>query len=536
MVELVDAACQLVDISADQVGSGGLECVFQGGAKLGDGQHQILGVGVGRCLNGQVLPGAVLCQNGLDAHDGVEDIGAGVAFKGGKAVHVKDIVLGGLVAQVAVFQGSQSDFGSGGFHLVILHNAVFHHLGPDEIGHVLDQLLQAHHTALTGLEGLAVLAVHGAEAQVGQGEVRRNDAALFGSPEHLLKVQSLALVGDVKHFIGVEVLHPLDHGCQVGGGVDGGAVGLDQNTRGNFLLVGLLCHGDDPGALALDSQTLLLKVLHHGGDVGIGIAFSQPGFKVDIQVVVDPGHVRNGQVHNVLPDGTVAPAALLQLKGGGVGLVGKGGILLLLGGSGGVDLLQLGNGEGRLGGVFAGVVRVKVAQVGLALLQLGDNQTHLQAPVPQVNVTDGIVAKEPVQPLDALADDGRAQVADVQGLCHVGPAVVHHHGFALAGFDNAEIRGGAHGFQVVLQEGIRQLQVDEAGHDSLHHGVVGGIQLGGHGLGNLDGGALILLGGRQRTVALVFAQVGTVGHRDPAEGGIIAGIGKGLLHFGSDNV
>ena len=52
MVELVDAACKLVDIGTDHVGSGRFQGSFQAGAELGDSQHQILGLGIGRILDG----------------------------------------------------------------------------------------------------------------------------------------------------------------------------------------------------------------------------------------------------------------------------------------------------------------------------------------------------------------------------------------------------------------------------------------------------------------------------------------------------
>ena len=62
-------------------------------------------------------------------------------------------------------------------------------------------------------------------------------------------------------------------------------------------------------------------------------------------------------------------------------------------------------------------IRVKVGEIRLNVVEFGDDQTHLQTPVAKVDVTDGVVAEVLVQPLQALADDGGAQVADVQGLC-----------------------------------------------------------------------------------------------------------------------
>ena len=56
---------------------------------------------------------------------------------------------------------------------------------------------------------------------------------------------------------------------------------------------------------------LFLHLRDHGGDIGVGVAFPQPLFKVDVQAVVDSTQVGQGHVHDVLPDGAVTPAALL---------------------------------------------------------------------------------------------------------------------------------------------------------------------------------------------------------------------------------
>ena len=193
-----------------------------------------------------------------------------------------------------------------------------------------------------------------------------HDARLPGGPEHLLKVQVLPLVGDVEHLVRVPVLHPLDQGGQVRGGIDGGAVGLHQNAGGNLLLVPLLGHGDDPGSLGLDGNAPGLHILHHGGDIGVGVGFAQPLLKVDVQIVIVLPEVRHGHVHNVLPQRPVAPAALLQFQGCLVRFVGKFRVGLL-GRSGGIDFFQVGDREGGFLGVLPGEIRVKIGQVRLPL-------------------------------------------------------------------------------------------------------------------------------------------------------------------------
>ena len=364
---------------------------------------------------------------------------------------------------------------------------------------------------------------------------RSHDAALLGSAEHLLEVQILALVGDVEHLVGGPVLHTLNDGSQVCGGVDGRAVGLHQDHGRQLLLVAFLGNGNNPGTVGQHSQATGLQVFHHGGDIGIGVAFAQPLFVVDIQGGVNPAQVGQGNAHDVIPDSPVAPAALLQLVGSHMGLLCKHGIRLL-GRSGGVDLLQLGEGEGGLGGILAGIVGIEVGEFRLALLELSDDQTHLQTPVAQVNIADGLVAQVLVQPLQSLTNDGGTQVADVQGLCYVGSAVVDDGKLALTGLGNAKIGAGAHGFQVLLEECVGELQVNEAGHHGVNHSKISGIQLLCHSLGNLDGSALVLLGGSQRAVALIFAQVGPVGNGHTAKGCIVAGICESGLHLGGNNI
>ena len=361
------------------------------------------------------------------------------------------------------------------------------------------------------------------------------NATLLGGTEYLLKVQILPLIGDVKHLMGIPVLHTLQNGGQIGGSIDGRSVGFDEDHRRNFLLVTLLSHGNHPSALAENCQTAALQILYHAGDVGIGIAFTQPLFVVDVQRIIDSLQVGQRNAHDVIPDGPVAPATLLQLVSCHMGLFGKHGILLLAGGSG-IDLFQIGQSERRFNGVFAGEIGVKIGEVGLALLQLCNDQTHLQTPVTQMDVTDGLIAHKGMKPLQSLTDDSRTQVTNVQRLGDVCSAVVHHNGLSLAHFGNTEVGGGAHLLQIALEEAVRQLQVDKAGHNGLHQRVVTLIQLCYHCVCDHDRCTLILLGGGQCAIALIFAKVGAVGYGNTAKCRVVACIGKGLLHFRSNNI
>ena len=90
---------------------------------------------------------------------------------------------------------------------------------------------------------------------------------------------------------------------------------------------------------------------------------------MDIQIVIDPGHIGHRHLHNVLPNGAITPTAGLQFKGSGMGSFREVLIHLLLGRCGGIDLFQLRQGEGCFLGILAGVVGIEVAQIGLALLR-----------------------------------------------------------------------------------------------------------------------------------------------------------------------
>ena len=164
-------------------------------------------------------------------------------------------------------------------------------------------------------------------------------------------------------------------------------------------------------------------------------------------------------------------------------------------------------------------------------MKLGDDQAHLQAPVAQVDIPDGPVAQIPVQPFQGFADNGGAQMPDVQGLCHIRAAVIHHHGFPGADLLRTEVRLGAHGFQILPEKGPGELQVNKARHHRFHQVVILLIQLCGHSPGDLNGGAVILLGGGKGAVALIFTQVRPVGYRHPPVGRVVACVGKGPGHF-----
>ena len=349
-------------------------------------------------------------------------------------------------------------------------------------------------------------------------------------------MEALALVHHVEDPIRVPGLHPLTDRGQVGGGVERRAVGLHDDAGRHLLGVRGLLHLDDLRALALHEQAALPHFLQHGGNVGLGVALAEPDLKADAELVVVLPQVGLGDGHDMLPDRHVAGSSLLKLVGGVVRPARKG--LVLLGTCGGsrINLFQIRDREGSLRGVGAGVSLVKVAELRLPILQRGNHQTHLQAPVAEVGIADGLVAEEVLNALDALADDGRAQMADVQRLGHVGSAVVYDHGAGLRITRNAEARHGTGLLQILCQESGGQPQIQEARRDGLNLGKCRVVrQMHSHVVCDLNGRLVVGLCRGHRAVALVLAEVGPVGDRHPPVGSFIPGRHEsGGYVFGND--
>ena len=107
MIEAVEVIRKLVDIGTQTVRRQILIGVFHDGVELGDVQHQRLflcALGFADLYRKRCRAAAlrVLVQDRLDPDNGVQDVRAGVALEGRKALDIKDIILGGLVGEVSV--------------------------------------------------------------------------------------------------------------------------------------------------------------------------------------------------------------------------------------------------------------------------------------------------------------------------------------------------------------------------------------------------------------------------------------------------
>ena len=230
--------------------------------------------------------------------------------------------------------------------------------------------------------------------------------------------------------------------------------------------------------------------------------------------------------------GAIPPSAVLQLIGclHGSFLV----VRVLLGVSAGcrVDLFQLGDGKRRLFRVFPFICLIEINQLRLSLVQLGDDQAHLQPPVAQMHIADHRMAHITPYPLDTLADDGRTQMSHMQRLCHIGTAIVDHDGLGMCRRLQTKLLAGAHFIQIIADKSLLHFQVQESRCHCIHlrkHVLC--LQDGSHVPGDHDGRFVVLLGSRQCAVALIFTQIGAVGHRHLSIFFFVSGLHKRRRHL-----
>ena len=149
--------------------------------------------------------------------------------------------------------------------------------------------------------------------------------------------------------------------------------------------------------------------------------------------------------------------------------------------------------------------------VGISFGKLCDYQTYLKTPVAQMNIAVNGAAAGTGKSFQGFADDSRAEMTDVQGLCNVGSAVVDNDLFLLVSLRNAAefiaVNACRKGEHIFVAEG----KVQESG---LYGFRLGKDLLAAEdfrNLGNDGNGSLsVSLCSRKSTVALELAQVKTV--------------------------
>ncbi len=145
-----------------------------------------------------------------------------------------------------------------------------------------DQIVELHHAAGARLERLAVGAVHRAVAEMFERGLA-GETGLARGAEHLLEMSVLALVDDIENEIGILVADAIDDGGEIGGAVEHGAVGFQQDQRRHFLLVARFGHRNDQRAFAHHRDPARLQIRDHRGNQGIDIRLAFPQIEGDAE-------------------------------------------------------------------------------------------------------------------------------------------------------------------------------------------------------------------------------------------------------------
>jgi hypothetical protein len=147
-----------------------------------------------------------------------------------------------------------------------------------------------------------------------------------------------------------------------------------------------------------------------------------------------------------------------------------------------------------------------------------DQLPHLKAPVAEMDVTDHIPLIGAEEPLQTIADDGRAQMTDMHGFGDIRSAEIDEESLAPARFRRTEPHVLRERNATLRQRRVAQIEIDEARPCDLD---LGEQRVGPEARDDLLGyRARIGLGlfrRRERAIALELREVWTIGTRDLAE-------------------
>ena len=151
-------------------------------------------------------------------------------------------------------------------------------------------VFQTHDAALTGLEGLAVLSVHGAEAQEPKPCLRLYDSRLFRAAEYLDKVHLLALI---HHNAALDCPRP-DRKASDAPPASPDPSSCKERPR----RISESCRGEPPSYPSLPLRPPLGRrcsrrrsplssaALYHIRNIGLGVRLALPQIEIHIQVRV----------------------------------------------------------------------------------------------------------------------------------------------------------------------------------------------------------------------------------------------------------
>ena len=283
--------------------------------------------------------------------------------------------------------------------------------------------------------------------------------------------------------------------------------------------------------------TIVFQVIYHVRNVLLCIGLTHPQIEMNVEVSIVLFQIGNRNIHNVFPDRTVASSALLQLSRclECTFLIVL--VLFRFAACARINLLEFADRKRCFLRVLSRKGLIKINKLRMALLQLGDDQSHLQTPVSKMNVTDHVVAHEASHTLDALADDRGTEMADVKRFCHVCSAVIYDDGFRIFCFLYRKIFIVLHFGKIICQKFRVDFQVDKSrfyGFNFTDHAVIGHFFY--NCFSQLDRCFVVCFCSCHCAVALVFAQIRAVGNGNPCIGRVHLRSGKGFYQLFLDKI
>ncbi len=461
VIELREARSQLISILADNVRSSLLErkcvslsaeCDFQKQITLTVGEYTL-------CLGYALLIG--LFEDRIHPCNSVQQERACLSVCRHKLVKVKDIVLCPVVYKITELDGCNC-YSACNISLVLV-STEFRVLDPlhSRLIHCIKQERKSHNSAVTGLVGLAVSTVHSTEAEVLRLGLTQYPC-LFGTAEHLRKVQALSLVNNVPDSLRSKVLLTLNYGSKVSSCINAGAVCLSDDYRRYSDLVIVPCDIDHHSTLALIHEALLFKRFHKLGNILVSIALAVPVVKAYVQAVIVFLYIGDRLPCYLTSEIQVSLLTLLHTHSKLFSSCLEVLVLLALCTCTGIDLIKLIGCEGQLSCLFGVKILLEALPLRVTHLKLSHNKTHLQAPVTKVNIGNSSSACSTNESFQSLTDNGSSEVPYMQGLSYIRSAVVKHYGFGLFSLRNSAVFVSVDLIYVGQQQLVRDINIDKA--------------------------------------------------------------------------
>ena len=266
--------------------------------------------------------------------------------------------------------------------------------------------------------------------------------------EPLREVEFLPRVRHVDDPLRVILLLAAFDARQVARRVVVAAVGFADDGDAEVLLLQV----DDERTLGLDGKPHLLKAFDDAGHLVVVERLAAIRVEGNAEFLVDALELADGNVDELPPEREVLFLALLEEDELALAVLLPHAVRLLgLRRREDVALLQRGDGE-----VVALLLR---EQLAVAL----DEDAELRPPVAEVVVGDDRVAEREEEAFDRVADDGRADVADVHLLGRVGRGVVDDDLPPRADLRDTEMRRLVERTQPRREPAVRDGEVEEPG-------------------------------------------------------------------------